>query len=262
MSARTRGTRLVAVKYARSGGQADPQRLPVDHRDAGTTGIEQHVVQTIVAVHQREPFRLGQQPRRHQTHCRAQGFPILGGHARAELVDRDVGGHHRHVAETLGRGLVARLGHRDGRQPKPTRITPAGAVQSRQRLHRQVRLVRSAAGNLIALDGGRHVGQHQDEIRAAVADIAVEAPGYPDTHSLGHVVVELDLRQVTQCHPCTNRVVLGGQFDRERRRQVGLRLVRGGDPVRRPGLAGADRGDDDVAHIGVEHGPEPCRRYI
>jgi hypothetical protein len=48
--------------------QADSHGLPVDNRDPRAVRVEQHVVESIVAVHQCEPFRLGLQPRGHRSH--------------------------------------------------------------------------------------------------------------------------------------------------------------------------------------------------
>ena len=110
-------------------GQTYSERLPIHHRHAGGVGREQQIVEAVVAVQQREPVPLGEQPGRHQTHCGGEGFPIGRAHSVTELVQRDLGTHSRHLAQTAGRRFV-RSGEGDPGEVQPDGITPTGSVQS------------------------------------------------------------------------------------------------------------------------------------
>ena len=135
-------------------------------------------------------------------------------------------------------------------------------MQSGQRLHRQLGFLLRAAPDLIALHGGRHIGEHQDEMRPVVADIAVEAPGHRDPHLLGDVGVELDLGAVAERDAFPDGVVLGGQLDRKRARQIAVRRIRRRHPVGRARLTCADRRDVDITDVGCEYCGQPLAGYI
>ncbi len=132
-------------------------------------------------MHQREPFRLGHQPRRHHSHCGSESFLVFGAHARPEFVDRDV---------------------------------------------------------------------------------AVETRRHRDPDFVGDVGVELDLGEVTERHAFPDGVVLGGQLDRKRGRQITVRRVRRGHAIGGAGLPGADRGDVDVFHVDCEYSGQPLAGHI
>jgi hypothetical protein len=130
-------------------------------------------------------------------------------------------------------------------------------VKSGQCLHRELGFLRGAARDLIALHGGRHISEYQDEVRTAVADIAVEASGDGDPYARGDVGVELDFRAVAEGDAIPDGIILGGQFDRESGRQVRIARVCRRHPVGGAGLSRADRGDLDLDDLGAKNRAEP-----
>ena len=120
-------------------------------------------------------------------------------------------------------------------------------MQPGEGLDRQPGLLLRAPRDLIALHRGGHIGEQQDEIGSVVGDVAVEAARDRDRDLVGDVGVELHLGAVSERDALANGIVLRGQLDRERARQVGpLGGVRRRHPVGRAGLTGADRRDVDV----------------
>ena len=132
------GARLVAVKYARSlAGRPKPRVCQSTTVILVRSGIEQHVVQPVVAVQQGEPVGLGQQPRRHQSHGRGQRLPVLGD-IRSPSFSMVMSAAIVARRPCPGGGRVVRFHHRDaGSQAS---VTPTGGVQPGDGDHRQPRL--------------------------------------------------------------------------------------------------------------------------
>ena len=231
-----------------SGGQPDRQGLPVHNGHPGAIGVEQQIVNPVVAVQQAEPVRRAQQPVGDQVgglnHC----VPVSRAHPRAELVDGDLCREFGDIAQSAGTGFI-RLRHHGAGEVQPGRVAPPGPVQSGQRRRAQSRLGHAAPKNLIALDRRCHIGQQQNELRAVVGDGAVIAAGEWHRDRVRHLGVEGVFGAVTQGDPIAHRLVLGGQLNDERVRERSLRtFVANRGPEGGAGLAGSDRGDLGCGH--------------
>ena len=186
-------------------GIADHHRLPVDGRDGveslGVRGSEHEVVESVVAVDDREACRLPLEPaldarrERLEHHHRRRsevGGVALHEHRRDELHDR-------------GRLLAERRAH----PVKVTerRVAPAGCVQAGQVLRGGDELPGVASRELVALPARAQVLEDERERRVVVADRAEVAAGRPDGERLGELTVEAHL--VAVAPGGTGRAALG-----------------------------------------------------
>ena len=237
------------------GGQSHTQRLPVHHRDARPVGIEQHVVQPVVTVHQGEAVRLDQQPRRHQCHCGAQGVAVF----RDSSPDRVCPVSYRppsarprpcrwppprRALASRHRGCPPRRGHtRWGRADPPGPPPPAAASSG---VHPPIWSPWTA---------GAMSASSRTKSAPSLAISQWKHCGVGICHPVRHAGVERVLGAVSDGDAFPDGFILSGQLDRERAGQLGLfRCVRGRHAVGRAGLTGADRRDGNVAHVDVQHG--------
>ena len=183
----------------------------------GPIGIEQHVVQPVVAVHQREAARLGQQPRCHQSHCGAEGFAglpaLISG---AEFVQCRYRPPSARPHPCPWRVASSGFGIATTWEVRPRRVTPRSGRAARPGPRTASRAsCGRAATDLVALHGGCHVGEQQHEIGSVVGDLAVIAPGDRDPHPVRDPRVESVLGAVAEGDPVPDGLVLRGQLDRE-----------------------------------------------
>ena len=156
------------------------------------------------------------------------------------------------------------LRHRDAGEVAPFRVTPASGRADPPGPPPPARPPAGVHPPIWSpCTAGAISAEQQHEIGAVVGDFAVEAlrgSGICTRSAMPRV--ERVLGPVSERDAFADRVVLRGQLDRERAGQVGSRRrVRGGHPVGRAGLAGADRGDVDLAHVGVA-APTPSQAGV